>query len=188
MNLLAVFEMLRRSPQFDAARLSLFFQMLDQHGAHIRRNLEFSYISTSNHYLSDVVGLFLIGTMLPELEEAREWRAFGFREFLSEMDKQVSRMVRILKLRRAIIGSPSNCSFTRSSYPARRHRDSRKSPGTSSGSCSNICGHICGQTDARRSSAILTAGRCCPSFARRRRPCVLSRSARFSLTRRFQAR
>lgn len=89
MNLLAVFELLRRSPQFDEARLTMFLRMFDMHGAHIRRHLEFSYISTSNHYLSDVVGLLWLGLMLPELEAAAEWRAFGLRELLSEMDKQV---------------------------------------------------------------------------------------------------
>jgi hypothetical protein len=89
MNLLAVFEILRRSAQLNEEMLTSFLQMFDQHGAHIRRNLEFSYISTSNHYLSDVVGLFWLGLMLPELKEAGEWRAFGLREILREMDKQV---------------------------------------------------------------------------------------------------
>lgn len=89
MNLLAVFELLRRSPQLDEQALAMFLQTFDQHGAHIRRNLEFSYLSTSNHYLSDVVGLFWLGTMLPELEAARGWQRFGLRELLREMDKQV---------------------------------------------------------------------------------------------------
>ena len=88
-NLLAAFELLRRSPLMDEAALLMFLQTFDQHGAHIRRNLEFSYISTSNHYLSDVVGLFWLGTMLPELEVARGWREFGWRETLREMDKQL---------------------------------------------------------------------------------------------------
>lgn len=88
-NLLAVFELFRRSPLLNEARLLAFLKMLEQHGAHIRRNLEFSYISTSNHYLSDVVGLLWLGIMLPELQPAAEWRAFGLRELLSEMDKQV---------------------------------------------------------------------------------------------------
>ncbi len=88
-NLLAAFELLRRSPQMDAEALALFLQTFDQHGAHIRRNLEFSYLSTSNHYLSDVAGLFWLGTMLPELEAARGWRQFGWRELAREMDKQV---------------------------------------------------------------------------------------------------
>lgn len=89
MNLLAVFELTRRSPQLNEATLPQFLQMFDQHGAHIRRNLEFSYIITSNHYLSDVVGLFCLGIALPELVAANEWREFGLRETLREMDKQV---------------------------------------------------------------------------------------------------
>jgi hypothetical protein len=89
MNLLAVFELTRRSPELNEERLLSFLQTFDQHGAHILRNLEFSYISTSNHYLSDVVGLLWIGIMLPELSAAKEWRAFGLREVLREMDKQV---------------------------------------------------------------------------------------------------
>ena len=88
-NLLAAFELLRRSAHLTEKTLSQFLQTLDQHGAHIRRNLEFSYITTSNHYLSDVVGLLWLGVMLPELEEARAWREFGLRETLREMDKQV---------------------------------------------------------------------------------------------------
>ncbi|HEY0406096.1 MAG TPA: alginate lyase family protein [Pyrinomonadaceae bacterium] len=88
MNLLAVFELLRRSPELTEARLSSLLKMLDQHGSHIRRHLEFSYVSTSNHYLSDVVGLLWLGLMLPEFEAASEWRAFALREMLSEMDKQ----------------------------------------------------------------------------------------------------
>lgn len=89
MNLLAMFELSRRSPQLNEETLPQFLQMFDQHGAHIRRNLEFSYISTSNHYLSDVVGLLWLGIMLPEIEAASEWREFGLRETLREMDKQV---------------------------------------------------------------------------------------------------
>src|SRR2546421_2049591 len=73
MNLLAVFELTRRAPQLNEETLPQFLQMFDQHGAHIRRNLEFSYISTSNHYLSDVVGLLCLGIALPELAAASEW-------------------------------------------------------------------------------------------------------------------
>lgn len=90
-NLLAVFELLRRSSQLNEETLPHFLQLLNQHGRHIRRNLEFSYLSTSNHYLSDVAGLLWLGMMLPELADAHEWRAFGLRQLLIEMDKQVLR-------------------------------------------------------------------------------------------------
>jgi hypothetical protein len=89
MNLLAAFELLRRSRELNEERLMRLLTIFDQHGAHIERNLEFSYISTSNHYLSDVTGLLWLGVMLPELEAAARWRELGRRELLREMEKQV---------------------------------------------------------------------------------------------------
>lgn len=88
-NLLAAFETFRRSSQLTAEFLTFFLQLLQRHGRFIRRNLEFSYIATSNHYLSDVVGLLWLGLLLPELRDAREWRDFGLDQTLREMDKQV---------------------------------------------------------------------------------------------------
>jgi Heparinase II/III-like protein/Heparinase II/III N-terminus len=88
-NLLAAFELLRRSRELNEERLLALLTVFDQHGAHIERNLEFSYISTSNHYLSDVAGLLWLGVMLPELQAASRWRELGRRELLREMDKQV---------------------------------------------------------------------------------------------------
>ena len=89
MNLLAAFDLFLRAPQMTEAQLADLLRMFDQHGAHIRRNLEFSHIATSNHYLADVTGLLWLGLMLPELESAAGWREFGLREMLSEMDKQI---------------------------------------------------------------------------------------------------
>lgn len=89
LNLLAAFEIFRRSEKLTEERLAALLSLLYQHGAHIRRNLEFSYIATSNHYLSDVVGLLWLGLMLPELEPSRAWRRFGITQMLREMDKQV---------------------------------------------------------------------------------------------------
>lgn len=88
-NLLGAFEIFRHSTGLDQRSLSTLLATLDQHGTFIREHLEFSHIATSNHYLSDVVGLVWLGIMLPELEAAEEWRQFGLRELLREMDKQV---------------------------------------------------------------------------------------------------
>ena len=88
MNLLAAFELFLRAPQMDEAALLQLLNMFAQHGAHIRRNLEFSHIATSNHYLADVTGLLWLGVMLPELEDATEWREFGLHELFQELDKQ----------------------------------------------------------------------------------------------------
>lgn len=89
MNLLTAFTLVRHSTQLTEETLAEILTLLDHHGAHILRNLEFSYISTSNHYLSDVVGLLWLALVLPELEAAQTWLALGLREMLGEMDKQI---------------------------------------------------------------------------------------------------
>jgi hypothetical protein len=89
MNILVAFERFRTSPEIDPDSLQFVLKLLQQHGRYIQNNLEFSYIATSNHYLSDVAGLLWLGVMLPELREATEWRDFGLTELLREMDKQI---------------------------------------------------------------------------------------------------
>jgi hypothetical protein len=88
-NLLAAFTLFRSSAELNEERLLKLLAMFEQHGAHIRRNLEFSHVATSNHYLSDVAGLLWLGIMLPELAIAAEWRAWALNELLREMDKQI---------------------------------------------------------------------------------------------------
>jgi hypothetical protein len=89
MNILVAFEHLRTSPQLDANDLNFILRLLQQHGRYIHDNLEFSYVATSNHYLSDVTGLLWLGVLLPELQEAESWKTFGLSELMREMDKQV---------------------------------------------------------------------------------------------------
>jgi hypothetical protein len=88
-NLLTAFRLFRSSPRLSEERLLLLLKIFDQHGAHIQRNLEFSHVTTSNHYLSDVAGLLWLGIMLPELNAAAEWREWALAELLREMDKQI---------------------------------------------------------------------------------------------------
>jgi len=88
-NLLAAFQLFLRAPEMDDLALKDFLKLFDQHGAHIQRNLEFSHIANSNHYLADVTGLLWLGVTLPELQSASEWRDFGLRELLREMDQQL---------------------------------------------------------------------------------------------------
>lgn len=88
-NLIAAFDIFRRAEACTEERLSQILRLFDQHGRFILDNNEFSYVATSNHYLSDVVGLFWIGTLLPELRDAAQWKEFRLREILHEMDKQI---------------------------------------------------------------------------------------------------
>jgi heparinase II/III-like protein len=89
MNLLAAFSLFMPSAQIDEDALAELLMIFDQHGAHIRRNLEYSHIATSNHYMCDVAGLLWLGMMLPELQDTAEWREFGLRELLNEVEKQI---------------------------------------------------------------------------------------------------
>jgi hypothetical protein len=89
MNLLAAFTLFRLSPAMNADRLRMLLETFEQHAAHIQRNLEFSYVTTSNHYLSDLTGLLWLGIMLPELSAAEQWREWALAELLREMDKQI---------------------------------------------------------------------------------------------------
>lgn len=88
-NLSAALEMFRRSPNVTDQAIELILKMLIAHGRFIRSNLEFSHRTPSNHYLSDLIGLFAIGMTLPESTEARRWASFSTRRLLKEMDRQV---------------------------------------------------------------------------------------------------
>src|SRR5262249_55003354 len=50
-NLLAAFSLVLPSPHIDGDAFAELLMIFDQHGAHIRRNLEYSHIATSNHYM-----------------------------------------------------------------------------------------------------------------------------------------
>jgi len=88
-NWLLGWEFFRDSNVIDQQFLSKFLKSLHQHGRHIIRNLEKSGVLTSNHYLSDIVGLVYLGVLIPGFNEAKKWREFGIKELKKEMGKQV---------------------------------------------------------------------------------------------------
>ena len=79
----------RHSPSLNDAFRRKFFKSLLIHGRHIMNNLEWMEHLTSNHYLSDIVGLVYLGIYLPEFAEAEKWRDFSLHELEKEMSKQV---------------------------------------------------------------------------------------------------
>jgi hypothetical protein len=88
-NIIAAMEMFRGSPSVTDQAIELILKILLAHGRFIRANLEFSYRTTSNHYLSNLIGLFAIGETVPELREARGWRDFSGSRLVKEMNRQV---------------------------------------------------------------------------------------------------
>ncbi|MDP9204376.1 MAG: hypothetical protein M3P12_02830, partial [Gemmatimonadota bacterium] len=59
------------------------------HGRHIRANLEGTPYLRSNHYLSDILGLLVLGSVLSGEPDSSQWFGFARREFEREILNQV---------------------------------------------------------------------------------------------------
>ena len=65
------------------------YQGLFEHGEFIYQNLENHYEVTSNHFLSNVVGLYFLSYWFLDLSEGKEWNAFCRTSLEEEIAKQV---------------------------------------------------------------------------------------------------
>jgi uncharacterized heparinase superfamily protein len=88
-NWLVGWEFFKGSRSISEDFVLVFLKSLLSHGRFIRSHLEYSGSLTSNHYLSDIAGLFFIAAMVPEFKESEEWLSFSKRELETEMKKQV---------------------------------------------------------------------------------------------------
>lgn len=68
--------LIRKCPDVDNIALTAAYSHLFDHGTFIYNNLENKYEVTSNHYLSNVVGLFYLASVFHELPEAAVWNTF----------------------------------------------------------------------------------------------------------------
>src|SRR5262249_22033404 len=75
--------------ELDNTDLSAAYACLFDHGRFIRANLENVYEVTSNHYLSNVVGLQFVGAALDGSPTARDWLTFSERAIEKEIDVQI---------------------------------------------------------------------------------------------------
>lgn len=64
-------------------------QALCDHGLFIKGNLENTYEVTSNHFLSNVVGLWFLAAMFDDLDEGRGWMRFARESLEQEITIQV---------------------------------------------------------------------------------------------------
>ena len=88
-NWLLAWEFFKDSSSISGEFIIKFFKSLLQHGRHIKNNLEYGETLTSNHYLSDIVGLVYLGVLIPEFKESEKWKNFGIGQLKKEMEKQV---------------------------------------------------------------------------------------------------
>jgi hypothetical protein len=88
-NIIAAVHMFSSSPNLNERAFELVLKILIAHGSFIRANLEFTHRLSSNHFLSDLIGLFAIGMTMPELAQSSEWVSFSTEHLLIEMERQV---------------------------------------------------------------------------------------------------
>lgn len=74
---------------YDEARLRNSYLYLFEHGHFIRANLEDQYEVTSNHYLSNIVGLFYLGIIFGNTASGIHWYAFSRDAIEKEISVQV---------------------------------------------------------------------------------------------------
>ena len=90
-NMLAAYDMFRQMDEggiLDADFKQTFSNSVYEHALHIVNNLEYSPHLTSNHYLSDIVGLLFACAYLNGDGEIDAWLAFAVQEIISEMKKE----------------------------------------------------------------------------------------------------
>jgi hypothetical protein len=81
-------EYFRAGKALTANFLRRFHRSIHEHAGFIFHHLERGQVTT-NHYLSDIVGLLFIAVYCPSFRESRRWFSFCVRELAREMDRQV---------------------------------------------------------------------------------------------------
>src|SRR5262249_47234580 len=82
-------DLVRESAAIDPAFWERAYGALFDHGVFIRNNLENTYEVTSNHFLSNLLGLQFVAAVFADLEQGREWDAFARAAIEHEMEVQV---------------------------------------------------------------------------------------------------
>lgn len=82
-------DLVRGSQSLDETAWERAYRALFDHGVFIRENLENTYEVTSNHFLSNMVGLWFLGAVFADLPEGQAWAAFAREALETEIDVQV---------------------------------------------------------------------------------------------------
>jgi hypothetical protein len=77
-----------KSPNITEKFLSKYFQCVQQHGKHIIHNLENLQPLNSNHYIGNLLGLYILSSVCPFLKQSHKWFIFSKRELEKEIIRQ----------------------------------------------------------------------------------------------------
>jgi hypothetical protein len=78
----------QRSRELDASVLMRMLKYLYIHGRHLETYLS-TYFSPNTHLSGEALGLFYLGTLLPEFSRARRWQETGWRILREQLARQV---------------------------------------------------------------------------------------------------
>ena len=88
-NLVVAYEIFsQKGPGFDETFNREFISVLISHGRHIENNLEWEQSFRGNHYLANILGLIILGSVLCGYKKADLWLAFGIHELMVETKNQ----------------------------------------------------------------------------------------------------
>lgn len=88
-NWLTAFDLFRAfGAKFDLEFETVLKRSVYEHGLHIINNLEWNEELTSNHYLSNIVGLLFSAAFLAPTREINGWLLFAIKELFKEVQKQ----------------------------------------------------------------------------------------------------
>lgn len=89
LNWAIALEMIRACPAIELTEWEAAYTALFEHGIFISRNLENHYEVTSNHYLSNMVGLYYVAAVFDDLAPAAKWDRDCRESFEREIGIQV---------------------------------------------------------------------------------------------------
>ncbi|HEX8130456.1 MAG TPA: alginate lyase family protein [Pyrinomonadaceae bacterium] len=78
----------KHSPHLTPALHTRALKFLHLHARHLEANLS-TYFSPNTHLTGEALGLFYLGTLLPEFRAASRWRATGARILFDQLDRQI---------------------------------------------------------------------------------------------------
>ncbi|GEM_PF-2448830 len=91
-NLLVAYDILKQLDNdkkvFDDNFEIVFSDFMMKHGEFILRHLEYNGNKSSNHYLSNLVGLIYVSSYLPSSERTDSWLVFGVQELIEQVKEQ----------------------------------------------------------------------------------------------------
>ena len=90
LNWILALDMIRNTNVIDSSEIFKIYELVYGHAKFIYSNLENTYEVTSNHYLSNIVGLFYAAVLFDELTEGKEWLDYCLKAIDREMEVQVN--------------------------------------------------------------------------------------------------